>query len=174
VDCDVYTEPPEALVSHRNAPLSETGRLRLAGCAWLARKVDAGTARIRSATLSLQRGRWHVAFSVEVDEPAPIPRRTARVVGVDLGITQLAVLSTGEHVANSRRRDHALRGLRRTQRACARRRGPDRWTRREPSNRWRKARARADRIHTRVAKPTCGATTPTGSPRAWSATSTRS
>ena len=28
----------------------------------LARKVEAGTARIRSATLSHQRGRWHVAF----------------------------------------------------------------------------------------------------------------
>jgi transposase InsO family protein len=32
VDCDVDIEPPEALVSHRNAPLSETGRLRLARC----------------------------------------------------------------------------------------------------------------------------------------------
>jgi transposase InsO family protein len=32
VDCDVYTDLPEALVSHRNAPLSETGRLRLARC----------------------------------------------------------------------------------------------------------------------------------------------
>jgi transposase InsO family protein len=32
VDCDVDTELLEALVSHRNAPLSETGRLRLARC----------------------------------------------------------------------------------------------------------------------------------------------
>jgi putative transposase len=56
----------------------------------LARKVAAGTARIRSAILSHQRGRWHVAFSVEVDEPAPRPRGGGRVVGVDLGIKQLA------------------------------------------------------------------------------------
>lgn len=40
----------------------------------LARKLEARTARIRSATLSYQRGGWHVAFSVEVDEPAPTPR----------------------------------------------------------------------------------------------------
>jgi putative transposase len=109
------------------------------------------TARIRSATLSHQRGRWHVAFSVEVDEPAPIPRDGERVVGVDLGVTELATLSTGEHVPNTRRLDRALRRLRRVQRTCARRRGPDRRTRVEPSNRWREARARADAIHTRVA-----------------------
>ena len=117
----------------------------------LARKVEAGIARIRSATLSYQRSRWHVAFSVEVDEPAPALREGRRVVGVDLGITELATLSTGEHVPNTRRLDHELRALRRIQRTCARRRGPDRRTRVEPSNRWRKARARADRIHSRVA-----------------------
>jgi putative transposase len=117
----------------------------------LARKVHAGTARIRSATLSYQRGRWHVAFSVDADEPAPVPRDGGRVVGVDLGITDLATLSTGEHVPSTRRLDRELRNLRRVQRTCARRRGPDRRTRVEPSQRWRKSRARADAIHTRVA-----------------------
>ncbi len=116
----------------------------------LARKVEAGTARIRSTTLSHRRGRWHVAFSVEVDEPTPAPRGGERIVGVDLGITDLATLSTGQHVPNTRRLDGELRSLRRVQRRCARRRGPDRRTRVEPSHRWRKARARADRVHTRV------------------------
>lgn len=32
VDCDIYARPQEALVSHRNAPLTPTGRLRLARC----------------------------------------------------------------------------------------------------------------------------------------------
>ncbi len=117
----------------------------------LARKVEAGTARIRSATLSWQSGRWHVSFSVETPDVEPAPRDGARVLGVDLGITALAVLSTGERVPNPRRLDAALRNLRRAQRVCARRRGPDRHTRVEPSKRWRKARARADRIHTQVA-----------------------
>ncbi|MGH3492392.1 MAG: IS607 family element RNA-guided endonuclease TnpB [Sciscionella sp.] len=117
----------------------------------LARKLDAGSARIRSATLSFQRGRWHVSFSVELPDVEPAPREGYRVVGVDLGIKHLAVLSTGETVPNPRHLDHAQRELRRTQRRCARRRGPDRHTRVAPSNRWRTARARADRVHTRVA-----------------------
>ena len=117
----------------------------------LARKVEAGTARIRSATLSHQRGRWHVSFSVEVPDVEVAPRDGGRVLGVDVGISDLAVFSTGEHVPNPRRLDGALRNLRRAQRTCARRRGPDRRTRTEPSNRWRKARSRVDRVHTQVA-----------------------
>ena len=117
----------------------------------LARKVEAGEARIRSATLSHQRGRWHVSFSVELPDVEPAPRTGGRVVGVDLGISHLATLSTGEQVSNGRRLDAELRRLRRVQRTCSRRHGPDRRTRQEPSNRWRKARARADRLHTRVA-----------------------
>jgi putative transposase len=117
----------------------------------LARHVEAGTARIRSATLSFQRGRWHVSFSVDMPD-VELPTRTGgRVVGVDLGISHLATLSTGEQVPNGRRLDAELPRLRRVQRTCARRRGPDRRTRQEPSNRWRKARARADRLHIRVA-----------------------
>jgi putative transposase len=49
----------------------------------LARRVEAGTARFRSATLSWQRGRWHIAFSVELPDPAPAERSGGRVVGVN-------------------------------------------------------------------------------------------
>ena len=86
----------------------------------LARKVEAGTARIRSATLSWQRGRWHVAFSVELPDPAPVERTGGRVVGVDLGIKSLAVLSTGQVVSNPRHLDAALTALRRVQRQASR------------------------------------------------------
>ena len=77
--------------------------------------------------------------------------RVAGVVGVDLGITSLAVLSTGQVVPNPRHLDGALRALRRVQRQASRRRGPDRRTRTEPSNRWRKTKARIAALHTRVA-----------------------
>jgi putative transposase len=116
----------------------------------LARKLEAGAARIRSATLSWQRGRWHVSFSVELPDPAPAPRPRRGVVGVDLGLAELAVLSTGECVPNPRYLEVELRRLRRSQRRVSRRRGPDRRARIEPSNRWRKARARADTLHTRI------------------------
>jgi putative transposase len=117
----------------------------------LARKIEAGEARIRSATLSYQRGRWHVSFSVDLPDHDPVPRTRDRVVGVDLGLTQLATLSTGVQVPHQRRFGADLRKLRRLQRACARKQGPDRKTRTEPSNRWRKANARVARTHTRVA-----------------------
>jgi transposase len=32
VDCEIYAQPQEAHMPHRNAPLTETGRLRLARC----------------------------------------------------------------------------------------------------------------------------------------------
>ena len=71
-------------------------------------------------------------------------------MGVDLGITSLAVLSTGQVVPNPRHLDAALTALRRTQRQASRRRGPDRRTRTVPSNRWHKTKARMAALHTRV------------------------
>jgi putative transposase len=73
------------------------------------------------------------------------------VVGIDLGVKSLAVLSTGEVIANPRHLEIAQRQLRRLQRQASRRIGPDRWTRRQPSNRWRKTQARIARLHTAVA-----------------------
>jgi putative transposase len=136
----------------RHVQLPVIGVIRTAeSTGQLARKIDAGDARIRSATLSFQRGRGHVSLSVELPDREPAPRTGDRVVGVDLGIATLATLSTGEQIRNGRRLDAQLRRLRRAPRVCARRRGPDRRTRTEASQRWRTARARADRLHTRVA-----------------------
>ncbi|MBC6447209.1 IS607 family element RNA-guided endonuclease TnpB [Actinokineospora xionganensis] len=117
----------------------------------LARHVERGTARIRSATVAYQGGRWFCSFSVEIDRHDPAPTRPDSVVGVDLGIKSLAVLSTGEVIANPRHLDVALRELRRLQRQAARRIGPDRRTRRAPSARWRKTQTRIRRLHTAVA-----------------------
>ncbi|HYS39173.1 MAG TPA: IS607 family element RNA-guided endonuclease TnpB [Pseudonocardiaceae bacterium] len=117
----------------------------------LARHVDRGTSRIRSATITHQRGRWFVSFSVEVDRGDPAPRRPNAVVGVDLGVKSLAVLSSGEVIANPKHLEVAQRELRRLQRQASRRQGPDRRTRQVPSARWRKAQARIARVHTAVA-----------------------
>jgi putative transposase len=117
----------------------------------LARKLQSGTARILSATLTFQRGRWHVSFGVQLPDPEPPVRTGGRVVGVDLGIKSLAVLSTGEVVPNPRHLERMLGVLRRAQRRVCRRRGPDRRTRTEPSHRWRKANAKVAALHTRVA-----------------------
>jgi hypothetical protein len=117
----------------------------------LARHVERGTARIRSATVSHQGGRWFCSFSVEIERHDPAPARPDSVVGVDLGIKSLAVLSTGEVIANPRHLEIAQRELRRLQRQAARRTGPDRRTRQQSSQRWRKTQARIAELHTAVA-----------------------
>ena len=62
-----------------------------------------GPRRILSATVRRDGGRWYVSFTVEVNAygTGTGPRRAA-VVGVDVGVTHLAVLSTGELVPNPR------------------------------------------------------------------------
>jgi putative transposase len=117
----------------------------------LARHVERGTARIRSATVSHRAGRWFVSFSVEITRTDPAPTRPDTTVGVDLGVKSLAVLSTGETVPNPRHLESGLRELRRLQRRAARRVGPDRRTRRQPSVRWRETQARIARLHTAIA-----------------------
>lgn len=117
----------------------------------LARHVERGTARIRSATVSHQRGRWHVSFSVEITKTEPTPATKGGAVGVDLGVKSLAVLSTGEVIDNPKRLEAAQRELRRLQRQAARRQGPDTRTGQKPSNRWRKTQARITQLHTAIA-----------------------
>ncbi|MDX3657047.1 IS607 family element RNA-guided endonuclease TnpB [Streptomyces sp. ID05-26A] len=117
----------------------------------LARHVERGTARIRSATVSYRSGRWFCAFSVEITRADPALTRSGTAVGVDLGVASLAVLSTGEIVPNPMHLEDAQRELRRLQRQVARRAGPDRRTGRVPSNRWRKTQARIARLHARIA-----------------------
>ena len=55
-----------------------------------------------SATVRRDGGRWHVSFTVAVERAGRAPARPASVVGVDVGIKHLAVLSTGELVGNPR------------------------------------------------------------------------
>ncbi|MGH3862612.1 IS607 family element RNA-guided endonuclease TnpB [Actinokineospora sp.] len=117
----------------------------------LARRLEAGTARILSATVRREAGRWYCAFTVKIHRTQATPTRPAQRVGVDVGITTLAVLSTGECVPNPRHLNKALRGLRRASRTLSRRQGPDRRTGARPSKRWETARRKVTRLHTRVA-----------------------
>lgn len=119
----------------------------------LARHLERGTGRILSATIQQQGARWFVSFTCQIDRPDLVTTRPGAVVGVDLGIKDLAVLSTGEVVANPKHHRSALRRLRRLNKQLARRvgpRSPD-GGRREPSARWRNARAALGRAHSRVA-----------------------
>jgi IS605 OrfB family transposase len=132
--------------------LPRLGRLKLHESARkLARRLDNGTARIMSATVRRDGGRWHVAFCVEVERTGRTPARPDSVAGVDVGIKHLAVLSTGEPAENPRHLVQAQGKLRALGRALSRKQGPDRRAARRPSNRWRRAAGRLGRAHARVA-----------------------
>jgi putative transposase len=85
-------------------------------------------------------GRYYVSFCAKV--AAPLLPITHRVVGVDLGLTHLATLSTGEKIPNPKRYHARLKYLRQQQRCLARRE--------KDSRRRERQRLRVARAHARV------------------------
>jgi IS605 OrfB family transposase len=117
----------------------------------LHRRIADGRARICSAAVRAEAGRWFVSFTVEVQRAKRTPARPDAVVGVDLGIKTLAVFSDDRPAAaNPKHYEAARRKLARASRAVSRRQGPDRRTGQRPSNRWRKANTARNRLHHRV------------------------
>ncbi|MGI9019104.1 MAG: RNA-guided endonuclease InsQ/TnpB family protein [Solirubrobacterales bacterium] len=89
-------------------------------------------------------GKWFVALVEQFECPPPprLPTRP-RVVGVDLGIHEFAVLSTGERIAHPRFERGASRRMRQAHRAV---------TRKRPGSRNReRARVRLSRLYRRTA-----------------------
>jgi putative transposase len=132
-----------------HAVLPRLGRIRLH------ERADLSDARVLSATVRYERGRWLVSYTVEGEVSRPAPARPDVAVGVDLGIKTLAVVATdtGEvrEVPNPRHLGKALRRVGRLSRTVLRRRGPDRRTGQLPSNRWKRADAARNRAVGKVA-----------------------
>ena len=136
----------------RHAVLPRIGPVKLhENAASLTGKVAAGTARITAATVRFERGRWFVSFTVEAERAQRAPAQPDALVGVDLGIKTLAVLSDGTQVPNPKHLNAAQRKIRRLSRAMSRKRGPDRRTGQQPSNRWAQASAALGKAQGRVA-----------------------
>jgi putative transposase len=134
--------------------LPRLGRLRThESTRKLARRLEQGTARILSATISRQGGRWFVSFGCEVQRAIRGPQRPGARIGVDVGLRQLAVLSDGRQIPNPAPLQAAQRRLRQLNRQLARRQGPiapdgSIW---EPSKGWQQTRQQLGRAHARVA-----------------------
>ena len=77
-------------------------------------------AKVLSATVSEQAGRWFVSIQVEEEQEEPVPTATS-AIGVDLGIKTLATLSDGVTFGNPRALKHAQKKLRRLERQKSRR-----------------------------------------------------
>lgn len=137
-------------------------------CKRLVRALDRG-GRVQSVACSRRGHRWYAC--VLVDEPDSTPGRetqhgpshrqkAAGRIGVDLGVHHLAALSqpvpglTDEQgcIENPRHLRKARRRLIRAQRQMSRRVGPDKSTHQQPSNRWKRARARLSKLQHALAR----------------------
>ena len=120
----------------------------------LYRHLERGTGRILAATVTERAGEWMVAFTVEVARAVPVTRSPEKVIGIDVGLLTLYTGATpdGEHVlnvANPRHLVAASKKLAHAQRIASRRQGPRPGV--APSNRWKKANSRVQKIHSGVA-----------------------
>ena len=117
----------------------------------LLRQMEAGTARILSATVAQTAGRWYVSFGCEVQREQP-ERGNApgQAVGVDIGVSALAVLSTGETVPSPKHLSRYQRRITRRQRELSRRCGPAKG--RKPSKRWARSKHRLAKLHAGAAR----------------------
>jgi IS605 OrfB family transposase len=94
-----------------------------------------------SVTITLDgAGRYHASFVVQIQE-TPLPSTPAQV-GIDLGLTQFATLSTGEKIANPRWLRQREKALGRAQRSLSRRQ--------KDSNNRDKQRRKVAKLHARV------------------------
>lgn len=114
----------------------------------LTRRLDSGTARILSATVSRTAQRWFVSFTVEVDRDVPERHsRPSTAAGIDLGVTTLITVVDNKGsttvVPSPKPLAANLRKLRRVSRSHARKQPGS-------ANR-RKSAARLARLHARIA-----------------------
>jgi len=132
----------------RSAFTLRGGELRLAKTAgplrftWSWPDVDVAALDPTMAVVSREPdGRWYVTFAVDTAAPEPL-EPAGHAVGVDLGVTDLAVTSDGERIANPRHLARKARNLARYQRRLAR-------CRKGSANR-AKAAAKVARAHRKV------------------------
>ena len=101
------------------------------------------TGKIMSATISRVANKWFVSVALEVQD-IPLPKAENQgAVGVDLGVSVLATLSTGETVKGPKPHKALLQCLKRLSRSLSRKEKGSR-------NRY-KARRKLARLHARIA-----------------------
>lgn len=97
---------------------------------------------VKNITVSLSCGKWFVSIQTEREVEPPVHPSTS-IIGIDVGITRFATLSDGSHIEPLNTfRKHQQR-LARYQRAMSRKV--------KFSSNWKKAKARVQKIHTRIA-----------------------
>ncbi len=100
--------------------------------------------RLMGVTIKPQAGKWFAVFLVEMETPPipkPMPARKP-IVGIDLGIKILAVLSNGQEFTAGRPLQRGLRKLKRRQRCLSRKQ--------KGSHRRQKAKLSVSKLHYKI------------------------
>jgi len=120
-------------------------RLRIPKLGWVRlREQVRFTGKILSATVSRVADRWFISVAVDTHDDSHLPKAENQgAVGVDLGVSTLATLSTGESICGPKPHQALLNRLRRLSRALSRKE-------KGSANR-RKARAKLARLHACIA-----------------------
>jgi putative transposase len=98
--------------------------------------------KLMSATISRVADRWYVAITIDV-ELSFLPHENQGAVGIDLGVSALAALSTGEKEPGPKAHKALLGRLRRLSRSLSRKK--------KHSGNWKKAKKQLARLHARIA-----------------------
>jgi putative transposase len=120
-------------------------RIRIPNLGWVRMRESLRFAgKIMSATISRMADRWFVSITVDTPDNPHLPKAENQgVVGVDLGVTALATLSTGERVVGPKPHKALLSRLRRLSKSLSRKQ-------KGSANR-RKAKAKLAKLHARIA-----------------------
>jgi putative transposase len=130
-----YPDPKQIKLDQANS------RLFLPKLGWLRyRNSRIVLGELRNVTVSLKAGQWFVSIQTRREVDPPLPKGEA--VGIDLGIARFATLSDGSFFAplNSFKRHETA--LRKAQQALSHKL--------KFSQNWKKAKARVQRLHTRI------------------------
>lgn len=118
-------------------------RLRIPNLGWVRmREPLRFTGKLMSATVSRVADRWFVSITVDVESIPMTQAKNQGAVGVDLGISALATLSTGEAITGPKAHKALMGRLQRLSRSLSRKvKGS--------ANR-RRAKAKLGRLHSRI------------------------
>ncbi|MEZ2625240.1 RNA-guided endonuclease InsQ/TnpB family protein, partial [Paenalcaligenes hominis] len=96
---------------------------------------------VKNVTVSHKAGKWFISIQTEREVEQPVAQSTS-AVGIDMGVARFATLSDGTYYAPLNRFKQHDTALRKAQQALSRKN--------KFSNNWKKAKARVQRIHSRI------------------------
>ncbi|SAL51400.1 RNA-guided endonuclease InsQ/TnpB family protein [Caballeronia concitans] len=136
-DGDSVRFPQHFKIDHQN------GRVWLVKLGWMRyRNSQSIVGTVKSVTVSLRAGKWFASILAEREVEIPLPESRS-AVGIDLGVTTFAALSTGQTIAplNSykKHQDALAKAQRRMDRKVLN------------SRNWRKEKARVSKLNARIA-----------------------